>query len=71
VKGDFLDLLLSNQAHRSSSDPEARLLRKSDGTGAYLCSLGHCFTDNLYEFIRKVIESPPLASGSLVKALVN
>lgn len=71
MKGDFRDLLLSNQAHRSSSDREARLSRKSGGTGADLCSLGHCLTDSLYEFIRKVIESPPLVSASLDKVLAN
>jgi hypothetical protein len=46
AKGDFRDLLLSNQTHRSSSDPEARLFRKSGGTGAYLSYLGHCLMEN-------------------------
>ena len=36
AKGDFRGLLLSNQTHRSSSDEEARLFRKSNSTGAYL-----------------------------------
>jgi transposase len=42
AKGDFRGLLLSNQTHRSSSDGEARLFRKSGGTGAFLSYLGHC-----------------------------
>jgi hypothetical protein len=46
AKGDFRGLLLSNQTHRSSSDPEARLFRKSGGTGAYLSYLGHCLMEN-------------------------
>jgi transposase len=46
AKGDFRGLLLSNQTHRSSSDGEARLFRKSGGTGAYLSDLGHCLMEN-------------------------
>ncbi len=33
AKGDFRGLLLSNQTHRSSTDGEARLFRKSNSTG--------------------------------------
>jgi len=40
AKGDFRGLLLSNQTHRSRSDDEARLFRKSGGTGAFLSYLG-------------------------------
>ncbi len=46
AKGDFRGLLLSNQTHRSSSDSEARLFRKSNSTGAYLSYLGHCLMEN-------------------------
>ncbi len=46
AKGDFRSLLLSNQTHRSRSDGEARLFRKSGGTGAYLSYLGHCLMEN-------------------------
>ncbi len=46
AKGDFRGLLLSNQTHRSSSDSEARLFRKSNSTGAYLSFLGHCLMEN-------------------------
>jgi transposase len=51
AKGDFRGLLLSNQTHRSSSDGEARLLRKSSGTGAYLSYLGHCLMDNRHGLV--------------------
>lgn len=51
MEGDFRDLLLPYKAHRSSSDREARLLRKSGGTGADLCSRGHCLTDNRHGLV--------------------
>jgi hypothetical protein len=51
AKGDFRGLLLSNQTHRSSSDGEARLFRKSGGTGAYLSHLGHCLMENRHGLV--------------------
>jgi hypothetical protein len=46
AKGDFRDLLLSNQTHRSSSDGEARLFKKAPGVGAFLSFMGHCVMKN-------------------------
>jgi transposase len=51
AKGDFRGLLLSNQTHRSTSDGEARLFRKSGGTGAYLSYLGHCLMENRHGLV--------------------
>ena len=51
VKGDFRGLLLSNQTHRSSTDGEARLFRKSNSTGAYLSYLGHCLMENRHGLV--------------------
>jgi transposase len=51
AKGDFRGLLLSNQTHRSSSDVEARLFRKSGGTGAFLSYLGHCLMENRHGLV--------------------
>jgi transposase len=51
AKGDFRGLLLSNQTHRSSSDGEARLFRKSNNTGAYLSYLGHCLMENRHGLV--------------------
>jgi hypothetical protein len=51
AKGDFRGLLLSNQTHRSSSDAEARLFRKSGGTGAYLSYLGPCLMENRHGLV--------------------
>ena len=36
----------SKQAHRSSSDDEARLFKKAPGVGAFLSFMGHCFMEN-------------------------
>ncbi|MDH4248864.1 MAG: hypothetical protein OEW39_13740, partial [Deltaproteobacteria bacterium] len=30
-----------NETHQSTADPDARLYRKSKGTGAFVCYLGH------------------------------
>jgi transposase len=51
AKGDFRGLLLSNQTHRSSSDGEVRLFRKSGGTGAFLSYLGHCLMENRHGLV--------------------
>jgi hypothetical protein len=51
AKGDFRGLLLSYQSHRSSSDGEARLFRKSGGTGAFLSYLGHCLMENRHGLV--------------------
>lgn len=61
AKGDFRGLLLSNQTHRSSSDGEARLFRKSGGTGAYLSYLGHCLMENCHGLV--VASEVTLADG--------
>jgi len=36
----------SNETHQSTTDPEARLARKSDGTPALLCHSGHALMEN-------------------------
>jgi transposase len=36
----------TNETHRSTTDPEARLARKSDGTPALLCHSGHALMEN-------------------------
>jgi transposase len=51
AKGDFRGLLLSNQTHRSLSDGEARLFRKSNSTGAFLSDLGHCLMENRHGLV--------------------
>ena len=53
--------MLSNQTHRSSSDGEARLFRKSGGTGAFLSYLGHCLMENRHGLV--VASEVPPADG--------
>ncbi|MEV8469056.1 transposase, partial [Fluviibacterium sp. DFM31] len=43
---DFRDERRSNATHASRTDPEARLFRKSPGTGAVLCFMGHSLMEN-------------------------
>ena len=46
VEVDFHGEKRSNDTHRSSTDPEARLARKSAGTPARLCFAGHLLMEN-------------------------
>ena len=43
---DFRGEKRSNAAHASTTDPDARLYRKSPGTGAVLCFMGHTLMEN-------------------------
>ena len=43
---DFTGQKRSNETHASTTDPEARLYRKSNGTEAKLCFTGHLLMDN-------------------------
>ena len=46
AKGDFRGVKLSNETHRSSTDPEALLARKSKAHPAQLSYRGHVLMDN-------------------------
>ena len=41
----------SNATHASTTDPEARLYKKSPGTGAALCFMGHALMENRHGLI--------------------
>ena len=43
---DFRGQRRTNATHASTSDPDARLFRKSQGTGAMLCFMGHTLMEN-------------------------
>jgi len=43
---DFRGQKRSNATHASTTDPDARLYRKSAGTGAVLCFMGHALMEN-------------------------
>ena len=69
AKGDFRGLLLSNQTHRSGSDAEARLFRKSGGTGAFLTYLGHCLMENRHGLLVASEVTPADGYGERAAAL--
>lgn len=46
AKVDFRGAQSSNATHASMTDPEARLFKKSPGTGAVLCFIGHNLMEN-------------------------
>lgn len=46
VEVDFRGTKRSNDTHASTTDPDARLYRKSPGAGAKLCYMGHVLMEN-------------------------
>jgi len=48
---DFHGKKRTNETHRSTTDPEARLYRKGPGKEAKLCYLGHALTDNRFGLV--------------------
>lgn len=52
----------SNETHRSTTDPDARLYRKGDGQPAKLCYMGHALMENRHGLA--VAGSAPLATGT-------
>jgi transposase len=46
VEVDFRGEKRSNTTHASTTDPDARLYKKSPGTGAMLCFIGHALMEN-------------------------
>lgn len=58
---DFHGEIRTNSTHASTTDPEARLLRKSQGTAAILCYQGHTVMENRHGLI--VAAQASLATG--------
>ena len=48
---DFKGEKRSNATHASTTDPEARLYKKSPGTGAVLCFMGHALMENRHGLV--------------------
>jgi transposase len=48
---DFKGEKRSNATHASTTDPDARLYKKSPGTAAMLCFIGHAFMENRHGLI--------------------
>jgi len=59
---DFHGERRSNETHRSTTDPDARLYKKSKGAEARLCYLGHALMENRHGFL--VRTQLTLASGT-------
>lgn len=51
---DFKGQRRTNATHRSTTDPEAKLYRKADGVGAFLCHSGHALTENRHGLVMGV-----------------
>ena len=51
AKGDFRSIKLSNDTHRSCTDPEALLARKSNAHPAQLSYRGHLLMENRHDLI--------------------
>ena len=51
AEGDFKGEKRSNATHASTTDPDARLYKKSPGTGAVLCFMGHALMENRHGFV--------------------
>ena len=43
-----------NATHQSTTDPEAKLYKKGDGVGAFLCHSGHAITENRHGLVMSV-----------------
>jgi transposase len=52
-EADFHREKRSNETHRSTTDPDARLYKKSKGAEARLCYLGHAVMENQHGFLVK------------------
>lgn len=48
---DFKGEKRSNATHASTTDPDARLYKKSPGMGAVLCFMGHALMENRHGFV--------------------
>lgn len=61
-KPNFKGTKRSNKTHKSKTDPDARLFRKSKGQESMLCHMGHSLVDGLSGIIRACKAS--LATGT-------
>ena len=51
---DFRGERRANATHTSTTDPQAKLYRKGDGVGAFLCHSGHAITENRHGLVMSV-----------------
>ena len=71
AKGDFRGIKLSNKTHRSSTDPDALLCRKSNAHPATPSYLGHVLMDNRHALIAdcKVTQAVGTGERDAAKAM--
>jgi transposase len=65
---DFRGEKRSNATHASTTDPDARLYRKSPGEGAKLCHLGHLMMENRHGLIVETELTPATGWGERAAA---
>jgi|ERR1700733_1533576 len=66
---DFHGQKRSNDTHQSTTDPEARLYKKSDGQAAKLYHLGHAITENRHGLVMSVQVTEANSSAEPAAAL--
>jgi transposase len=54
LAGDFKGEKISNKTHSSTTDPDARLYKKSKGASAKLSVMGHAMTENNRGFVTQI-----------------
>jgi len=52
--GNFTGETFSNKTHQSTTDPDARLYKKSKGASAKLCVMGHAMSENDNGFVTQI-----------------
>ena len=66
---DFRGQQRRNDTHASTTDPQARLYRKSPGTGSMLCYQGHLVTENRHGLVVGAAVSEASGTGERATAL--
>jgi transposase len=66
---DFKGEKRANATHRSTTDPEARLYKKGDGVGAFLCHSAHALSENRHGLIVAVRVEEANGTAERVSAL--
>jgi transposase len=60
----------SNETHASTTDPDARLARKSDGQASILAHAGHVLMENRSGLVRQACLTPPSGTAERDAALI-
>jgi transposase len=66
---DFRGETRTNDTHRSTTDPDARLFTKSRGSAATLCYMGHLLTENRHGLVVDAMVTPATGTAERDAAL--